>query len=295
MNEAFNERSRREGRTLLRVSKELRAFLAEAPANDADAQSLLRDCDTLDRVGQWLASTDAVTFSNGFDTAASAPHGWTPDATMNRCTVCGDGPWGRHRFQSDRHPDGHPRESDAMRFEGPYAALLTTIALCALLLWASPYRAHAQTFDAGPFSQQSIADHTSTIVLTLDMSADVAAHLKRAHDQGKLTAGLLCETLKYGSVNGGAIVLKKLFPRERPDHSDNQDSASEHSANAVVAIDTNTHSGWLFVGTLTAAVLVAVLRGDANKHDLVGVLEGATLGGVTHWGVTRIPQCKGVS
>ena len=102
MNDAFNEKSRREGRTLLRVAKELRGFLVHAPADDADAQSLLRDCDTLDRVGQWLASTDAVTFSNGFDTAASAPHVWTPEATGNRCHVCGDGPWGRHRFQSDR-------------------------------------------------------------------------------------------------------------------------------------------------------------------------------------------------
>jgi hypothetical protein len=27
------------------------------------------------------------------------PHNWTPDETKNRCTICGDGPWGRHRFQ----------------------------------------------------------------------------------------------------------------------------------------------------------------------------------------------------
>jgi hypothetical protein len=27
------------------------------------------------------------------------PHYWTPDETKNRCIVCGDGPWGRHRFQ----------------------------------------------------------------------------------------------------------------------------------------------------------------------------------------------------
>lgn len=31
-----------------------------------------------------------------------SPHSWTPDATKSRCTVCGDGPWGRHRFQIDR-------------------------------------------------------------------------------------------------------------------------------------------------------------------------------------------------
>lgn len=28
------------------------------------------------------------------------PHRWTPDETKDRCTVCGDGPWGRHRFQT---------------------------------------------------------------------------------------------------------------------------------------------------------------------------------------------------
>ena len=59
----FNEQTHVEGRTILRVVRELRAFLAEAPADDPEAQSLLRDCDTLERVGNWLASTNAVTFS----------------------------------------------------------------------------------------------------------------------------------------------------------------------------------------------------------------------------------------
>lgn len=62
---AFNEKTHSEGRTILRVARELRAFLADAPADDADAQSLLRDCDVLDRVGNWLANTNAVTFGDG--------------------------------------------------------------------------------------------------------------------------------------------------------------------------------------------------------------------------------------
>jgi hypothetical protein len=62
---AFNEQTHAEGRVLLRVSTELRRFLAEAPADDAEAQSLLRDCDVLDRVGNWLSSTNAVTFGDG--------------------------------------------------------------------------------------------------------------------------------------------------------------------------------------------------------------------------------------
>ena len=61
----FNEQTHAEGRTILRVAKELRAFLSDAPSEDADAQSLLRDCDTLERVGNWLASTNAVTFGDG--------------------------------------------------------------------------------------------------------------------------------------------------------------------------------------------------------------------------------------
>ncbi len=63
--EAFNEQVHGEGRTILRVSRELRTFLADAPADDVEAQSLLRDCDVLDRVGNWLASTNAVTFGDG--------------------------------------------------------------------------------------------------------------------------------------------------------------------------------------------------------------------------------------
>lgn len=62
---AFNEQMHAEGRTILRVSKELRSFLADAPADDPEAQSLLRDCDVLDRVGNCLSSTNAVTFGDG--------------------------------------------------------------------------------------------------------------------------------------------------------------------------------------------------------------------------------------
>jgi len=61
----FNEKTHAEGRALLRVATELRSYLTEAPTDDPDVQSLLRDCDTLERVGNWLASTNAVTFSDG--------------------------------------------------------------------------------------------------------------------------------------------------------------------------------------------------------------------------------------
>ncbi len=34
------------------------------------------------------------------------PHEWTPDATKSRCVVCGDGVWGRHRFQEPASEGG---------------------------------------------------------------------------------------------------------------------------------------------------------------------------------------------
>lgn len=61
----FNQKTHAEGRTILRVAKELRSFLADVPTDDLEAQSLLLDCDTLERVGNWLASSNAVTFSDG--------------------------------------------------------------------------------------------------------------------------------------------------------------------------------------------------------------------------------------
>ena len=76
-------------------------MVANAPTDDPDVQSLLRDCDTLDRVGRWLSTCSPIRLQqDGIDTAASVPHVFTPDETKNRCMICGDGVWGRHRFQS---------------------------------------------------------------------------------------------------------------------------------------------------------------------------------------------------
>ncbi len=154
---------------------------------------------------------------------------------------------------------------------------------------------HAQTFDAGPFSQQHVADVVSTVILAGTMSTDVIAHVKRGHDAGRTWQAVACTAGKYGSFDLASIGLDAAFPRWRPDHSDTQDGFSKHTGQAVLAIATDTHSGWLFVGTLTAAVLVIVLRGDADKHDVVGRLEGLAGGAAVHYGITRIPACQGVS
>ena len=103
MSDAYIEQTHREeGRALLRVTKDLREMVANAPADDLDVQSLLRDCDTLERVGRWLLTCSPIRLQqDGIDTAASAPHVFTPDGTKNRCRICGDGVWGRHRFTSN--------------------------------------------------------------------------------------------------------------------------------------------------------------------------------------------------
>ena len=76
-------------------------MLANATTDDPDVRSLLRDCDVLDRIGRWLLTCSPIRLqTEGIDAAASAPHIFTPDETMNRCRICGDGVWGRHRFQS---------------------------------------------------------------------------------------------------------------------------------------------------------------------------------------------------
>lgn len=57
----FNEQMRADGRAILRVAKDMRSFLAGAPSDDADARSILSDCDRLELVGQWLSTVSAVT------------------------------------------------------------------------------------------------------------------------------------------------------------------------------------------------------------------------------------------
>ena len=31
--------------------------------------------------------------------ATMACHSWTTSTDLNKCDICGDGPWGRHRFE----------------------------------------------------------------------------------------------------------------------------------------------------------------------------------------------------
>jgi hypothetical protein len=162
------------------------------------------------------------------------------------------------------------------------------ILLALALLVGAAQIGDAQTFDAWPPAQRSIADYVSTGIVAGTIGADFVFELKQGHESGHLLAAAICNGVKYGAVNGAAIGLKALFPRERPNGLNNQDSFSEHTANVTV-----TGGPWWV--DLVLGIVVGYFRGAANMHDVVGVLEGAGLGAVTRYGVTRIPACRGVS
>ena len=65
---AFDQKLHDEGAAILRVAKELREFLGSVPATEPQGQSLLRDCDKLERVGNWLIGVNSITLSNGIST-----------------------------------------------------------------------------------------------------------------------------------------------------------------------------------------------------------------------------------
>jgi hypothetical protein len=182
-----------------------------------------------------------------------------------------------------------------MTCEGPRAALVLTILGCLFLLGTAQL-GHCQTFDAGPFAQRHVDDVVSTVLLAGTMSADVIANLQRGHAEGRTVAAVLCTGGKYGTFDLASLGLDHLFPRWRPDHSDQEDGFSKHSGQAVLAIASDPHGGgWLYVSQIGVAVVIVVLRGRANLHDVVGRLEGIAGGGVVKYGVSRIPACKGVS
>lgn len=119
-----------EDEAVIRLAAEhLRAFIGAPPAGDA----LLEDANDFTEAQinelraefeDWLSARqvpesvrrmllpwkreDAPREGNG-----AAPHFWTVDpADKNRCAVCGDGPWGRHRFQEQPTGGDAPRSRE---------------------------------------------------------------------------------------------------------------------------------------------------------------------------------------
>lgn len=177
-----------------------------------------------------------------------------------------------------------------MKFEGPYAAALTTIALCTLLLYGSPYRVQAQTVTALPAgTPRTIADYVSTIDVSAIVALDAGHALLVGRDTGHVWIAVGCEVLKFGTANGSALVLKYFIHETRPDGSDTQSFPSEHTANAFAA------TGWNMSISIPLAMAAGELRTAANRHWWRDVGAGALLGLGSRYLVTRIPQCRGVS
>jgi hypothetical protein len=84
------------------------ALIALDPAVSKDAQALVdrgrAECAA--ELARWrraaeragIYDLDIYEMTSGL-VFREPPHPWTPGADKNRCTICGEGPWGRHRFQ----------------------------------------------------------------------------------------------------------------------------------------------------------------------------------------------------
>ncbi len=176
-----------------------------------------------------------------------------------------------------------------MRFEGPYAAALTTILGCLFIL-VTAQLGHCQTVTALPAgTPRTIADYVSTIDVSAIVALDAGHAVLVGRDKGQVWIAVGCEMLKFGTANGSALVLKAFIHETRPDGSDNQSFPSEHTANAFAA------TGWNASISIPLAMAAGELRTAANRHWWRDVGAGALLGLGSHYLVTRIPACKGVS
>lgn len=93
--------------------------------------------------------------------------------------------------------------------------------------------------------------------------------------QGDLQAG--------GSIllgGGVAAGLKRVFPEERPDHSDRRSFPSGHSSEAfAAAASLENRYGWKAgMPAFTLATFVAVARVEARKHHWYDCAAGAAIG-----------------
>jgi membrane-associated phospholipid phosphatase len=79
-------------------------------------------------------------------------------------------------------------------------------------------------------------------------------------------------------------VLKDAFPRARPCaptcgiDSAYSDFPSGHTAFAFSTLGHPTEEQGDYLVKLGSGILTGILRGEANKHDLLGVVSGAAIG-----------------
>ncbi len=188
-----------------------------------------------------------------------------------------------------------------MKFEGPYAALVTTILGCLFIL-GSAQLGHCQTttFDSQPFSSRHIDDVASSVVLAGDMATHFASVVERGRARGQTIRAMLCDGGEIGTFNLIDTGLKKLLAplpsSQRPDGSGSDGAVSGHSGNAIIALEPDPHSrGWWYVSSIVMAAFIIVERGGADKHTVAQRIQGIALGGLTRWGWSKLPACQGFS
>jgi membrane-associated phospholipid phosphatase len=129
---------------------------------------------------------------------------------------------------------------------------------------------------------QRVADIASYATLGFNITLD-ARRSWQATDRGHQ---LLMLAVRYAVVGLTVDVLKTAFPRQRPcaaggtcgiDRPDS-DFPSGHTAFAFATLGHPTEEQGEYLVKLGGAMLTGVLRMEANKHDLLGVLGGAAVG-----------------
>ena len=105
--------------------------------------------------------------------------------------------------------------------------------------------------------------------------------------KGDLQAG---ESLIAGG--GAALLLKEIFPEERPDHSDRKSFPSGHSTEAFAAAATlQNRYGWKAgLPAFALASLVATARVEGRKHHWYDVAAGAAIGSGSGFLLTSRPS-----
>lgn len=133
---------------------------------------------------------------------------------------------------------------------------------------------------AGGCTQPCLADargwdQASSIGRDLLIASALGVPAVQGDWHGDLQAGgslLLASGLTYG--------LKRAFPEERPDHSDDNSFPSGHSSDAFAAAATlENRYGWRAgLPAFALATFVATARVEARKHHWYDCVAGAAIG-----------------
>lgn len=188
-----------------------------------------------------------------------------------------------------------------MKFEGPYAAAITTVALCALMIYCSPYRVQAQigarsgadvaasgtsavnAFDGLftprlelPSADRKYAEWSSDLTVAASLAADTWYSWKQPNRRAAFT----CQGIRDGVIIGVTEIVKRLVHRTRPNGADTLSFFSEHTA--LTAGATGGY-GIGFVLPITFGTAAGRISGGDHwaSDTLVGGAFGAMVGHYT--------------